>query len=102
MFNEIVRKYSTASSRDVIGCEDCKKKICWSRSVLCLVNWPSVLLVKLPGLSTFRLSCWCRNKVVCDVQQVLAIEQWRFFFFFYVIEPAYPSDSLIVVGTVTH
>ena len=31
------------------------------------------LLVKLPGLSTFCLSCWCRNKVACDVQQVLAI-----------------------------
>ena len=26
MFNEIVRKYSTASSRDVIRCEDCKKR----------------------------------------------------------------------------
>ena len=26
MFNEIVRKYSTVSSRDVFGCEDCKRR----------------------------------------------------------------------------
>ena len=52
MFNEIVRKYSTANSRhgDAIDCEDCKKRfvdldlfsVCWSndrRSFVGKITW---------------------------------------------------------------
>ena len=49
MFNEIVRKYSTASSRDAIGCEDCKKRFVDLDSFFDGQMSIGLLLLKLPG-----------------------------------------------------